>query len=214
MTVNEHLARAFNEARNHNPELMRVWIAISHRVGSKLPQSLLPMSIQRAGNIDLVLRSLEDEFATTVTTPEGPEANILHAHHLNMLAVYWVGDVYEVFRLLRDRDLGDGNAAFNSLFRELELLRVGLEKHEIPKDKKLVAPLPMMKMPQMDHDKEPYLYDKDDPMRAHIMPSGVSKRGSPMWKAIDHRNGDEFWIERRGLSDAILELWKPPNVET
>jgi hypothetical protein len=134
--------------------------------------------------------------------------NILIFDHLRMFSDYWLSAMYETFRLLRSRGLADEGEAFASIFHELELVRMGIDKHEIPKDQKLAEPLGLVRMPTLPHDKEPYIYDKNDPKRAHIMPMGASARGSPMWQVIDHLKDRSFWIERRDLSDRILDLWK------
>jgi hypothetical protein len=43
------------------------------------------------------------------------------------------------------------------------------------------------------------------------MPSGFSARGSVMWQVIDLRAKTERWIERRDLSDRILDRWNAPS---
>ncbi len=127
-----------------------------------------------------------------------------------MLSNYWMGGMYETFRLLRDRGLVEQIEALASIFHELELVRIGLDKHEIPKDQKLTEPMLLAPMQQMLHDKEPYVYETEDPKRAHIMPIAMSQQnGSIMWYVIDHGNERSFWVERRGLSDRIVELWRP-----
>jgi hypothetical protein len=59
----------------------------------------------------------------------------------------------------------------------------------------------------MPDDQEPYVYDKKDPNRSHIMPMAMSATGSMMWQVIDHRNERSFWVERRSVSNRILERW-------
>jgi hypothetical protein len=44
-------------------------------------------------------------------------------------------------------------------------------------------------------------------MRAHIMPTGLSERGSMMWQALDGATLEATWFERRNLSDRFLNLW-------
>lgn len=122
-----------------------------------------------------------------------------------MLSQLWVGDAYEIFRLLKERKLIEG-AEFEALAHDLKLLRIPLEKHEIVDDKKLKEPLLMSRYPHKNDETE-YSYDKNDPRRAHIMPTGLSERGSAMWLVFDHRAGNQFWLERRGISERIVDLW-------
>jgi hypothetical protein len=113
---------------------------------------------------------------------------------------------------LRDRDLAEHGEPFATVFRQLELIRVIIEKHEIPKDRELREPLVLQKRPTHDAARDVYVYDKGDATRAHIPLQGVSERGSSMWHVIDVSNKAEFWVERRLLSDQLLELWSFPSV--
>jgi hypothetical protein len=103
------------------------------------------------------------------------------------LSVYWIGGMYEVFRLLRDRELDDKNDRFFQVLKTLELLRMPLEKHEIAKDRVLKQPVELSRAPPRGDASDQYTYDVGDPTRAHIMPFGLSERGSVCWQAIDLR---------------------------
>ena len=122
-----------------------------------------------------------------------------------------MGSVYEVFRLLHERGLGDPDPAFALIFSDLELLRIPIEKHEIAKDKKhLVEPLTMVRLPSNDPGSDSYVYDAHDKLKAHIMPAGLSSRnGSMIWQAIDLKTQSAKWIDRQQLSDRIIRLWAP-----
>jgi hypothetical protein len=124
-----------------------------------------------------------------------------------MVSELWITEMYEIFRLLKDRKLEPGNNEFDSLAHHLRLLRVSIDKHEIAGDKKLEVPLKMKRFPPKDDDSNIYEYSKDDPGRSHIMPSGVSSRGSVMWQVLDITSGETFWIERRNLSERIIALY-------
>lgn len=161
-------------------------------------------TIQRDGNLDLLIRCMEDErVELQVQNREGP---MFAFHWMNMLSEYWVGGMYETFRLLRQRKLHEDSVEFVKLFRELELVRMPLEKHEIAKDKQLGRPLTFVRQPQTGSNDE-YVYSSDDPRRAHIMPTGVSDKGSIMWHVIDLKDERSYWVERRRVSDSILDLW-------
>jgi hypothetical protein len=205
MTVSKLLQEAFREANAKYPHIAAKWVRASFRVGGRLPNSLLSVSLQREGQFDVLLRCLEDELAPQIRG--GAEADIYGGHYMNMLAAYWIGGMYETCRLLNDRQLGDEGEPFATIFRHLELVRVIIEKHEIPKDRVLREPLGLQKYPTYDGLKDTYVYDKADPSRAHIPLLGASEYGSAMWQVIDLRDNTEFWVDRRSLSDQILELW-------
>src|SRR5260370_36157450 len=100
-----------------------------------------------------------------------------------MLSELWVGRVYETYRLLIDRKIAPDNEEFRRTAHDLRLLRVPLEKHEIAGDRKLDQPLLLTS----GQDRDLYAYSHTDPLKAHIMPGGISARGSMMWQIIDLR---------------------------
>src|SRR5690348_10891861 len=103
MSAGALLVGAFMTARQANAENYRRWINVSHRVGGMLPASLLSMSIQREGEVDLLLRSMEDAAAERAKNP--PEGMNFEVHYQNVMSGYWIGGMYETFRLLRQRRL-------------------------------------------------------------------------------------------------------------
>jgi hypothetical protein len=205
--VSDLLAAAFAVARQKQTPLHEVWIRISFRLGGMLPNSLLPVSVQREGEVDLVLRCLEDEMVHRIGSDQ--TENLWAGQNLNSLSVYWIGGVYEILRLLKSRNFLKGDH-FDALFTDFELLRMPLEKHEIAKDKSLKEPLHLIKFPQHNNSADYYAYDPKDKTRAHIMSMGVSSRGSMMWNVTDLKHTRNFWIERRSLSDRVIELWGQP----
>jgi hypothetical protein len=119
-------------------------------------------------------------------------------------------------RLLKQRKLMPADKAATALMAGLEAVRVPLMKHEIQRDKGLKEPLQMARVGvggvvTSDH----YTYDPQDERRAHIMPGGVTPRGSLSWLTFDHRTGAQEWMERRYLSDLMLSVaWRPaPSAE-
>jgi hypothetical protein len=206
MQVGALLARAFAAARDTHKELNTTWIGISARIGSQLPASLLMVSIQREGELDLLLRCMEDDMSELTT--KGGNDSLFVGHYLNVMTAYWIGGVYEIFRLLRERSLVEKGELFSAVFKDLELVRIPLEKHEIAKDRTLKEPLLMIKRPPNNDATDNYTYKSDDTRRAHIMPTGISARGSIMWEVIDLKNNAARWVERRTISDQILQLWK------
>jgi hypothetical protein len=189
MTVAQLISAAFNLARSLNPGLPEAWIRVSAKIGGLLPSSLLVVSVQRAGELDIVLRSMEDNFSP----PQGEaDVNLFSGHYQTMFSEIWIGDVYEIARLLRKRKLVGEDQDFTQLFHDLELLRIPLEKHEIAKDQKAV---------------------EKDPQRAHIMRREISSRGSLMWQVVDIRSGRQYSIERRELSERMIKIFDKGNAK-
>lgn len=199
--VSTLIATAFHHSRIRQTEINKAWIAISHRIGSSLPASLLLGAIQKAGELDLLLRCIEDDYH------QNSNDELFQAHYQIMISELWIGSVYEIFRLLDERKLAPTNEDFQAIAHDLRLIRITLEKHEIAADRKLKEPLVMKQQPSKEDETDKYVYKKDDPLRAHLMPVGFSNRGSTMWQAIDIQQDSERWIERRKLSERIIALW-------
>jgi hypothetical protein len=164
------------------------------------------VSIQRAGELDLVCRALEDEL--TLSPPKGGEMDF-RDNYLMMLSELWIGSAYAVCFALKDRKLRLDEPNFVSLAEDLRLIRVQIEKHQIPSDWKLKEPLPFSTRPAEPGEapERVTLYDKADPLRAHIGKTGVSERRSMMWEVVELQTHSMRWIERRTLADAMLDVF-------
>jgi hypothetical protein len=194
---------AFAEASQKYYSIYEQWIKISTKVGGRLPQSMLMGNIQRYGRLDLLLRAIEDELHLGLRPDD-----VFTTDHLSMFSELWIGGEYEIFRLLRQQKLSDDGELFARILKLLELLRMPIEKHEIAKDKRLDEPLLLQRSPANNDSSDHYEYSKVDDLRAHIMPAAISTvNGSMMWQAIDLTDNSAPWIERRWLSDRMLELW-------
>jgi hypothetical protein len=208
MSVSKLVTATFDLATRNHPALPKAWIRVSFRLGRLLPNSLLSSSIQQDGNVDVLLRSIEDERAAGVASaqPEG----LFEFHFQKMFSEFWIGRFYEHLRLLTDRDrkLLPKTGEVAALAEDFRLLRIAIEKHEIAGDRDLAAPLKMQRQPaRRDDATDLYEYAKNDPQRSHIMPSGLSQRGSVIWHVIDLKKNQDRWIERRALSERIVQLW-------
>jgi len=148
---------------------------------------------------------MEDEF----TSADG-EVDF-QLQYQGMFSNIWIGSVYEFVSLLKIRKLLDHSPQFEALAHDLRLLRVPLEKHEIAADRKLAEPLTMKRLPPSTNNTDTYTYSKNSATRAHIMPFGLSSRGSMTWEVIDIISNTTRWIERRALSERIMELWAPKS---
>jgi hypothetical protein len=197
------LANAFAAAIVKYPDERSNWNKLSFQLGSLLPDSMLRWSIQSMGTLDLAVRALEDEALPVDETGNDLEFSSMDLHVV--LSEMWVGGVYEVTRLLKDRGLVEGDAFFK-LAHDFELVRVPIEKHELPKERKLKSPIALSRQPPNNDGKDVYIYDRLDPKRAHIIPKALSERGSLMWHVFDHLADKSWWLERRPLSERLLSL--------
>jgi hypothetical protein len=201
MRIASQITNAFQTAVDRLPELAQRWIQASVQLGEKLPPSGLMMSVQREGSLDLVLRCMEDELATA------PGLDFSW-HYQKMLSEYWISGLYETLRLLRDRMLLGREA--DDLFADVELVRMVIDKHNIPKDRDLKRPLQLVRQSVQEITSRGYVYDKSDPQRANIPPVGL-KDGSVAWHVIDLHEKANRWVVRQHVSDLVLSLWGQPD---
>ncbi len=133
----------------------------------------------------------------------------LDFHYQCILSQNWVCGAYEIFRLLKSRELIHGNPGFEALAHDLRLLRIPFDKHQIAADGKLPGPLTFRSLPPPFHETQYYRYDPDDPLRGFDMLLGVSADGSVMWNTVDGTNGETKWLVRSALSDRIIDVFEP-----
>ena len=208
--VKQLMSAAFRLAFTHHRELRETWINISCRIGGLLPDSELLVAIQRIGDLDIVLRCMEEETKVDNSRRQELAGDVDFSFHYQvMLSEVWICNSYEIFRLLEERKLLSQNDAFEGLAHDLKLPRITIEKHEIANDRKLSKPLQMEQLSREGEVTGHYTYSRSDPRKAHIMGKGVSDRGSVMWEAIDGASRDSRWLERLSLSERIVSLWKP-----
>jgi hypothetical protein len=164
------------------------------------------VQVKQFGEIDLIIRALEDERARRATDDRLMSGNIQL-----MLSEIWIGGIYAILFSLNDKKVGPDNPKFADLFHRLTLLRVPIEKQQIAKDNELRKrsdkSLTLMSWPPNNNDNDLYVYSRDDPQRTHIMAAGITPSGSIAWKPIDLQNNCTQLIDRRSLSDSFLDLW-------
>jgi hypothetical protein len=206
----------FNVARAKYGAEYKAWVDLSFRLSGRFNLVTAAPSIQREGDLDLLLRCLEDEFNTN-NDASGVDFSF---HYQMMFSETWIVGWYEILRAFKQRDREaakarratsgvSGLGEFESIFADLELLRMPIAKFEIAKDGKR-QPMPMRRVGD-DEAKPIEFYDPKDPSRFHIMPTGVSRRGSVMWLALDGQNSRQHWVERRDLADRLLSLLRLVN---
>ena len=212
--VSPLLNSLFNIARAKYGAENKAWVDLSCRLSGRFNLIAAMPSIQREGDLDILLRCLEDEFSTNKDA-SGMEFSV---HYQMMFSEAWIVGCYEILRTFRQRDSEATKGGkptsgvseleeFKSIFSDFELLRMPIAKFEIAKDYEQDQPLPMRRVGD-DETKPIEFYDPKDPGRFHIMPKGVSSRGSARWLALDLRNSRQHWVERRDLADRLLSLLK------
>jgi hypothetical protein len=212
--VSPLLKSLFDVARAKYRAENQAWVELSCRLSARFNLVTALSSIQREGDLDILLRCLEDEFNTNKDAP-GMDFSF---YYQMMFSETWIVGCYETLRAFQQRDRDAAKAGkptsgvselleFKSIFTDFELLRMPIAKFEIAKDNKLELPLPMRRVGD-DETKPIEFYDPKDPGRFHIMPKGVSSRGSAMWLALDVRTSQQHWVERRDLADRLLSLLK------
>ena len=203
--VSDLIVAAFNVARNENPGIQDRWIWMSHRIGSQLPRSLLPISMQRVGDVDVVCRSIEKDCLKNPS-----QEGVLRPTYHSMFSDWWIASAYAVCFTLKERAiLADDD--FLRLADDLRMICVQSEKYELPSDRKLDEPMHFVPaVPRPDETEPPiYTYDKNDRLRAHIARQGRSARGSLMWEVFDPTTKSTRWLERLELSERMLDLLSP-----
>jgi hypothetical protein len=209
---------AFNIARAKYRAQHTAWTNLSGTLAGRFNLWLATLSIQRQGDLDLLLRCMEDEFeankAADLADTTGTDMTF---HYQQTLSEIWVVGCYEFMRAFRQRDreaVAAGQRpsgvseleSFKSIIADLELLRMPMAKLEIAKDDKLKESLRLQRIGAEKAALDQIIYDRSDPARSHLMPSGPSQRGSSSWMATDHQTKTSRWIERRDLSDRLLAL--------
>jgi hypothetical protein len=195
-SIGNLIVAAFGLSRSNEPKLNERWIWMSHRIGSKLPRSLLSVAIQRLGEVDLVCRALESEMLSQ--PPREGELD-LRFNYLVVLSEWWISSAYAICFTLKDRKILD-DPEFLTLADDLRMIRVQNEKFELPSDRKLTEPLKFSPAKLRPDEKEApiYVYDKTDPLRAHIAQKGLSTRRSLVWEVFIF---DTKMAKAVGLSD-------------
>ena len=213
ITVKQLMSTAFRLAFTQHREIRQAWIDISLRIGGLLPESKLFISLQHIGDLDIVLRCMEEETKVDMSRQQDVAGEEDFSFYYQvMLSEVWICNSYEIFRLLKTRKLVNQNDAFKTLVDDLTLLRVTIEKHEIANRQYTPNDLNPLQMQRLSRDGEvtgPYEYSRSDPCRAHIMGTGLSERGSVMLEALDGASGNSRWLERLDLSERIVSLWQP-----
>jgi hypothetical protein len=207
--IGDLIVAAIGLSRNNEPKLNERWIRMSHRIGSQLPRSLLSVSIQRIGEVDLVCRAIEKEM---LAKPPRDGDLDLRFNYLVVLSEWWIASTYAVCFTLKDRAILS-DPKFLTLADDLRMVRVQNEKYEVPSDKRLNEPLKFSPTQLRPDEKEApiYVYDKTDRLRAHIARKGLSARRSLTWEVFDAKANEGRWFERLELSDRMLDLLAPPE---
>jgi hypothetical protein len=209
---------AFNVSRAKYRAEHAAWTNLSGVLSGRFNLPVAMMNVQRQGDLDLLLRCMEDEYeankATEIADTTGSDMTL---HYQLTLSEIWIVGCYEILRAFRQRDQNAVDAglpasgvsemnSFKSIFADFHLLRIPMTKFEIANDKKMKAPLALQRSPVNNDASDQTFYDNKDPARYHIMPSRMSPRGSASWVALDHPTRREYLVERRDLAERLLAM--------
>jgi len=194
---------AFEQAQTRYPALFQDWQKIALRIGALLPTSQFAFAVQRDTQIDLVLRSMEDDRAAGLVGDHFSFA--MEFQYQKYLSDLWVCSVYEMLRLMRER-LVENNRELDLLAHDFTILRMPLEKHEIAEHRKLGGPVELFRERSKSDSSDTQMYSKGDKKRAYIVPTQISPRGSVVWITADAEAKQSRPLERRELSDRLHRL--------
>jgi hypothetical protein len=134
-----------------------------------------------------------------------------------MFCETWIIGCYEILRAFQQRDREAAAAGrptsgvseldeCKSIFTDFELLRMPIAKFELAKDNKLKQPLPMRRVSVTTKLNRLSSMILKTPADSISCPKG--SRRVAAWLALDIRNSQQHWVERRALADRLLSLLK------
>lgn len=186
------------------------WRDWSLRVGASKRRSALGAQASALSRIEVLICQMEEEFFdilhegelilndASASQPSIDAHVIKQALRMEMSAL-WISSIYEVFRIHKLKN--KSNKRVLSAYHNLNLVRVGIHKHEIagfyPGDRKNSDI-------SLTSDGEVF-ESYQDLGASHILPTETSERGSVKWLCYDASHGNMVWIERRQLADDLLE---------
>lgn len=174
--VTPYIEAAWKAARAKYPEQHGTWIDLSARLAGRISIVPLMMNVQRLGDLDLLLRAMEDEASANSSSLRGMS---MAFHYQLMLSETWVVVCYEALRVVRDRErkaaalelakdpafLQDdisSLASFKAIFHDVELLRMPITKYEIAKDSKMKGALNLRAIPANGDATDDRVYEKTE----------------------------------------------------
>ncbi len=201
--VSGYIVNGFMSAKMNNLDLLRKWMKLAYRAGPRSRGISLIVDLKFLGELDLVLRAMEKEIVSLPSPTEFEQ----RPDFLRSLSNQWVGLAYSTHHLVwTDRCLPEKLA---SVYEDLRLLRVQLEKHEISTQRVKVAdqkPIDMVEF-EPDGPGQWSKYYPRDPNRKFTQAAALSYRGSMAWHVVDLRTRTSKWVERQSLADQLLAGW-------
>lgn len=213
--ISPYINTAFVFARAKLTAEHTAWTNLSGILAGRFNLFPAVMNIQRQGDLDLLLKCMEDEAEANKAAEAADATGLVSIFHYQlMLSEAWVVGCYEFLRAFRQRDsdaVKEGKRPsgvsdmeeFKSLFADFELLRMPMTKFEIAKDKAMREPLALQRIG--DPSSQTF-YDSKDPWRSHMMAIDISARGSVRWLLVDHATRAQRWVERRELAERLLAM--------
>lgn len=201
--ISDLIRDASSESWVRQPLIHRKWIHIAVVFQDLIPDSTSIALMRHLGNLDMLIRCLEDEYSPDQVKMILGVTDPLPAY-VSLLSEMWVCKAYELCGILIQRKKKDKKSApvkssFIELYRYLELLRLSFNQHELSfADPRLKGP------------------DGQDEAEITKMPENISERGAMMWCPTE-RTGripeKSYWLERRDLSDRFLNIFNNHTIE-
>ncbi|MDD3289184.1 MAG: hypothetical protein PHX43_09345 [Alphaproteobacteria bacterium] len=208
------LEQIFISARIRQQDRHRQWIAASHKIASKIPNSLAMCTVQFMGDMDMILLCMEEEI---FSAPPGKAEPFFGLNFQMSFSEAWVCKAYEICRALKQRKTAPDTEAFRELFHILEGIRITLDKFEIAKDGKNKFECDLASInPDGTPDLEKVqTYSYKNEKKAHIMPTGLNQRtGALLWVVTHAEDKQSFSVDRRSLSDTFLKFFCVSEMDT
>jgi hypothetical protein len=199
-SITEMVGFAQVSARKKYPEVHKKWLDMCNRLGNGEGGPLLGSAVAFLGDLDTLIRCLEDEFKDFWDTSE--RRDILPSTVQMYLSELWVAKAFAALYAIRNE--ASFTEEMKAVYRELRIIRVPLQKFEAAWPDKKVPPSQTMET----SGTEAALFSLnhyDSGTDRFKMGFGVSPRGSSNWRVVDRNSRAERWIERRYLSDLMLE---------
>ncbi|MEO1020373.1 MAG: hypothetical protein AAFY56_22190 [Pseudomonadota bacterium] len=206
MNATQMLASAFSVSATQHNESQDLWVRISFRVQAGLTRAApkLTQAIQKLGQLDVLLRTLEDESTLDATHFTRP---ILADNYQILLTEAWICLGSDILTRLKRTHKAAANPTFKDLAHGFRLVRVPIAKFEIAADAKLKNRLVLERHSVGAEKRDSFEYDQSDPNRTYQEICLINENGSVAWLVLDVSAKSNVYVVRRQLSDKFIELF-------
>ncbi|WP_213684704.1 hypothetical protein [Roseicyclus sp.] len=199
--VSDLLVYTYHLALSKHDDLYTEYTALQYKL--PIPANYAIVNTQSYAQLDMVIRSLEDEICQDLSAQNSPASidYLLINLHIAFSEI-WIIGIYELLRAAKEYSPKKVDI---KLFHDIEIIRIPLAKYQIAKDKKLTGPLYFDLKGSNSAAEKSATYDNTDRQRTHHLPRSISERGSAQWCTVDVTGEEQQrWLERRDISDRFL----------